>query len=137
MHDLEDADGPMGLLHRDLSPDNIVISTGGTAKLIDFGAARAMARTPPPRAFVGKFRYAAPERIKLEGEDHRSDIYSVGIILFECLTGVRPFSGTDAEVIEAAWHRLDSLPPLTVSTSQLLAHYGIGPYKDYPEVLTK
>ncbi|MEV4137480.1 NUDIX hydrolase [Dactylosporangium sp. NPDC049742] len=42
-----------------------------------------------------------------------------------------------AEVIEAAWHRLDTLPPLTVSTSQLLAHYGIGPYKDYPEVLTK
>ena len=41
-----------------------------------------------------------------------------------------------AEVIEAAWHRLDALPPLTVSTSQLLAHYGIGPYKDYPEVLT-
>jgi 8-oxo-dGTP pyrophosphatase MutT (NUDIX family) len=39
-----------------------------------------------------------------------------------------------AEVIEAAWHRLDNLPPLTVSTSRLLAHYGIGPYKDYPEV---
>ncbi|GAA2328118.1 hypothetical protein GCM10010170_004390 [Dactylosporangium salmoneum] len=39
-----------------------------------------------------------------------------------------------AEVIEAAWHRLDNLPPLTVSTSQLLAHYAIGPYKDYPEV---
>jgi hypothetical protein len=40
-----------------------------------------------------------------------------------------------AEVLEAAWHRLDNLPPLTVSTSRLLAHYGIGPYKDYPEVL--
>ncbi|MER7005696.1 NUDIX hydrolase [Dactylosporangium sp. NPDC000555] len=40
-----------------------------------------------------------------------------------------------AEVIEAAWHRLDNLPPLTVSTSKLLAHYGIGPYRDYPEVL--
>ena len=42
-----------------------------------------------------------------------------------------------AEVIEAAWHRLDTLPPLTVSTSRLLAHYGIGPYRDYPEVLSK
>ncbi|MFG2042533.1 NUDIX hydrolase [Dactylosporangium sp. NPDC048998] len=39
-----------------------------------------------------------------------------------------------AEVLEAAWHRLDNLPPLTVSTSKLLAHYGIGPYQDYPEV---
>ncbi|WP_433209064.1 NUDIX hydrolase [Dactylosporangium sp. CS-047395] len=40
-----------------------------------------------------------------------------------------------AEILEAAWHRLDNLPPMTVSTSRLLAHYGIGPYKDYPEVL--
>ncbi|MER7277454.1 NUDIX hydrolase [Dactylosporangium sp. NPDC000244] len=40
-----------------------------------------------------------------------------------------------AEILEAAWHRVDNLPPLTVSTSRLLAHYGIGPYKDYPEVL--
>ncbi|WP_238018761.1 NUDIX hydrolase [Dactylosporangium sp. AC04546] len=42
-----------------------------------------------------------------------------------------------AEVLEAAWHRLDTLPPLTVATSRLLAHYGIGPYKDYPEVLSR
>ncbi|GAA2612772.1 hypothetical protein GCM10010399_49570 [Dactylosporangium fulvum] len=42
-----------------------------------------------------------------------------------------------AEVLEAAWHRLDNLPPLTVSTSNLLAHYGIGPYRDYPEVLSR
>ncbi|GAA3296436.1 MULTISPECIES: NUDIX hydrolase [Dactylosporangium] len=40
-----------------------------------------------------------------------------------------------AEILEAAWHRLDNLPPMTVSTSRLLAHYGIGPYKEYPEVL--
>jgi 8-oxo-dGTP pyrophosphatase MutT (NUDIX family) len=47
------------------------------------------------------------------------------------------FTVDAAEVIEAAWHRIDSLPPLTVSTSRLLAHYGIGPYRDYPEVLAK
>lgn len=45
------------------------------------------------------------------------------------------FTVDPAEVLEAAWHRLDNLPPLTVSTSRLLARYGIGPYKDYPEVL--
>jgi serine/threonine protein kinase len=101
MHELEDGEGPMGLLHRDLSPDNILISASGSAKLIDFGATRAARRSPPPRVFVGKFRYAAPERIHLTSEDARSDLYSVGVILHECLTGVRPFTGTDSEVIAA------------------------------------
>jgi serine/threonine protein kinase len=99
MHDLEDVNGEMGLVHRDLSPDNIILSTSGATKLIDFGTARATARTPPSPAFVGKFRYAAPERIRQQGEDNRSDIYSLGVILYECLTGVRPFEGSDADVI--------------------------------------
>jgi serine/threonine protein kinase len=99
MHDLEDANGEMGLIHRDLSPDNIIMSTSGTTKLIDFGTARATARTKPSPSFVGKFRYAAPERIKQEGEDNRSDIYSLGVILYETLVGVRPFEGSDADVI--------------------------------------
>jgi serine/threonine-protein kinase len=102
MHDLADANGPLGLLHRDLSPDNIILSTSGTAKLIDFGAARATARTPPGRLFVGKYRYAAPERIRQEGEDGRSDVYSAGVVLYECLVGRRPFKGSDAEVVRAA-----------------------------------
>jgi serine/threonine protein kinase len=101
VHELEDGSGELGLIHRDLSPDNIIISTSGTAKLIDFGAARATARTPPNQLFVGRFRYAAPERIRQEGEDCRSDIYSAGIVLYECLTGVRPFNGSDAEVVKA------------------------------------
>ncbi len=101
IHELEDASGEMGLIHRDLSPDNIIVATSGTTKLIDFGTARATARTPPSPAFVGKFRYAAPERIRQEGEDRRSDIYSLGVILYECLVGVRPFEGSDADVIRA------------------------------------
>ena len=102
MHDLEDANGPLGLLHRDLSPDNVILSTSGTAKLIDFGAARAALRTPLGRLFVGKYRYAAPERIRQEGEDCRSDVYSAGVILYECLVGKRPFEGSDADVVRAA-----------------------------------
>jgi eukaryotic-like serine/threonine-protein kinase len=101
IHDLEDGSGPLGLVHRDLSPDNVILSTSGTAKLIDFGAARATARTPPGRLFVGRYRYAAPERVRHEGEDRRSDLYSLGVMLYECLTGVRPFDGSDAEVIKA------------------------------------
>src|SRR3982751_5639812 len=101
IHELEDGSGPLGLVHRDLSPDNVIISTSGTAKVIDFGAARATARTPPNQLFVGRFRYAAPERVRQEGEDCRSDIYSAGVVLYECLTGLRPFNGSDADVVKA------------------------------------
>jgi len=101
MHDLEDANGTMGLIHRDLSPDNIILSASGTAKLIDFGAARATARMPPSTVFIGRFRYAAPERIRRVGEDHRSDLYSLGVILYECVAGARPFEGSDNDVIRA------------------------------------
>ncbi|HSS37581.1 MAG TPA: protein kinase [Polyangia bacterium] len=101
VHELVDARGPLGLVHRDLSPDNVILSTSGTAKLIDFGAARATARTATPTAFVGKYRYAAPERIRRIDEDRRADVYSAGIILYECLTGVRPFEGPDAEIVAA------------------------------------
>jgi serine/threonine-protein kinase len=101
VHELEDGSGPMGLIHRDLSPDNVIVSTSGTAKVIDFGAARATSRTPPSQLFVGRYRYAAPERVRHEGEDGRSDVYSAGIVLYECLTGMRPFNGSDAEVVKA------------------------------------
>jgi len=101
VHAAADGRGTLGLVHRDVSPDNVIISTSGSAKLIDFGAARATARTPPTPVFVGKYRYAAPERIRKAGEDCRSDVYSAGVILYECLAGKRPFDGTDAEVIAA------------------------------------
>jgi len=101
VHAAADGRGALGLVHRDISPDNVIISTSGSAKLIDFGAARATARTPPTPVFVGKYRYAAPERIRKAGEDCRSDVYSAGVILYECLAGKRPFDGTDAEVIQA------------------------------------
>jgi tRNA A-37 threonylcarbamoyl transferase component Bud32 len=100
LHAAADGRGALGLVHRDISPDNIIVSTSGIAKLIDFGAARATTRTPSTPVFVGKYRYAAPERIRREGEDRRSDVYSAGVILYELLAGKRPFEGTDSEVIE-------------------------------------
>ena len=125
VHELEDGSGELGLVHRDLSPDNIIISSSGAAKLIDFGAARATARTPPNQLFVGRFRYAAPERIRHEGEDCRSDVYSAGVVLYECLTGVRPFNGSDAEVVMAvtAARGLDprqKLPSLPANVAELV-----------------
>jgi serine/threonine protein kinase len=125
LHELADSTGPLGLLHRDLSPDNIIVSTSGTAKLIDFGAVRATARTPPGRLFVGKYRYAAPERIRRAGEDCRSDVYSAGVILYECLVGKRPFDGSDRDVIAAvraslACDPLSRVPALPASVGALV-----------------
>src|SRR5262245_30234202 len=92
VHEAADARGPLGLVHRDISPDNIIISTSGSAKLIDFGTARATARTPFTSQFIGKYRYSAPERIRKVSEDRRSDIWSPGVILCECLPGKRPYN---------------------------------------------
>ena len=108
-----------------LSPDNVILSTSGAAKLIDFGAARATTRTPPTSAFVGKYRYAAPERIRRDAEDRRADIYSAGIILYECLAGARPFEGTDADVIKAATSRAacdprDRVPTLPAVVAEVV-----------------
>src|SRR4029077_11141561 len=75
VHEAADARGPLGLVHRDISPDNIITSTSGSAKLIDFGTARATARTPHTSQFIGKYRYAAPERARKASEDRRSDIW--------------------------------------------------------------
>jgi serine/threonine-protein kinase len=102
VHDLRDRQGSLGLVHLDLSPDNVIVSTSGSAKLIDFGAARATTRTPRPAIFVGKYRYAAPERLTVGApEDCRSDVYSAGVVLYECLTGERPIDGTKSEIVRA------------------------------------
>jgi hypothetical protein len=98
-HDLLDAQGqPVGLVHRDISPENIMLSFTGTTKLLDFGVAKANAAgnsATKPGALLGKFCYMAPERVQGQRADRRSDIYALGVILYEFLAGVRPFSGQD------------------------------------------
>jgi eukaryotic-like serine/threonine-protein kinase len=85
----------VGFVHRDVSPENVMISYAGATKLIDFGAA-ATANTPPPSSsVVGKLRYLSPERLRGNVGDARSDLYSVGIMLYEYLAGISPFDGQD------------------------------------------
>jgi serine/threonine-protein kinase len=92
IHELEDGSGPMGLIHRDLSPDNVIVSSSGTAKVIDFGAARATSRTPPGQLFVGRYRYAAPGRVRHERGLPQRHLFGRHRAL-QCLTGTRRSMG--------------------------------------------
>ena len=95
-HELCDVDGrPLGLVHRDVSPHNILVTYDGQVKLLDFGIAKAAddgARTKTG-VFKGKLRYTAPERFAGEDSDRRSDIFSVGVMLWQLLTRRRLWSG--------------------------------------------
>jgi eukaryotic-like serine/threonine-protein kinase len=93
---------PFGIVHRDISPSNVLVSHYGEIKLTDFGVAKAMGSVaePPSTGIKGKLCYMSPEQTRGENLDGRSDLFSLGIMLFELLAGVRPFDGpTDAQTL--------------------------------------
>lgn len=103
-HRKTDSDGEsLGIVHRDISPSNIVISSDGEVKIIDFGIARAagkLGRTASGR-IQGKFCYMSPEQAAGRPLDARSDVFSAGVTLYELMTGFRPFEGSsDLESLE-------------------------------------
>lgn len=106
----------MGLMHRDIKPANILFSKDGHAKIADFGVAHTAgsARLTEPGMVMGTVHYLAPERITGEDDCPASDLYSLGIVLYECLAGQPPFDGTTAEVMRA--HLSRPLPVLPSGT---------------------
>jgi serine/threonine protein kinase len=92
-HDATFEDRPLRVIHRDVSPQNILVGFDGTVKLVDFGIAKAAAQLSRTRAGVlkGKYGYMAPEQIDFKDLDQRADVFSTGIVLWEMLTQQRLF----------------------------------------------
>ena len=98
-----DTQEPLHIVHRDISPPNILISKMGEVKLVDFGLAKANSQieSTDPGVVKGKFSYLSPEAASGEEVDHRADIFAIGILMWEMFTGRRLFYGdTDYQTVE-------------------------------------
>ena len=114
-HEISDEKGRrIELVHRDVNPNNIFITYHGVVKLLDFGVAKdPSARKSLPGVFKGKYAYCAPEQLEGGKVDRRTDVFSLGIVLWECLTGSHLFdAGTDAHIIDAVRGRRIEAPSL-------------------------
>jgi len=113
-HTLVDDDGrPLLLVHRDVSPQNVLVGIDGVGRITDFGVARAESRinTTRPGQLKGKLSYLSPEQIKGGTLDHRSDIFSAGAMLWSALTGLRLFRDASSDAATMANILTMEVPP--------------------------
>ncbi len=106
-----------GVIHRDIKPANIMFTSGGMAKLMDFGIARSLSDQHLTRAgaAVGSVYYMSPEQIQATEVDSRSDLYSVGIMLYEMATGTRPITGDSSWAVMNAHLNLVPRAPSVIN----------------------
>ncbi len=97
---LDDYGDALGIVHRDVSPQNVLVSWDGSVKIVDFGIARARGVHEEAGVIKGKFAYMSPEQARGEEVDRRSDVYSAGVLLFELVTGRPMFPGKGKQVLE-------------------------------------
>jgi serine/threonine protein kinase len=109
----DEEDRSLNIIHRDISPQNIVISYSGTVKIIDFGIAKAAVKVGQTESGIlkGKFAYMSPEQALGKPLDHRTDIFSAAVLFYEMLTGDKFFNGeTQFEVLNQIRTTLARLP---------------------------
>ena len=115
-HDLKDENGALvGLVHRDISPQNVLVTYSGTTKLVDFGIAKATSRVASlteAGELKGKFAYMSPEQVSGSPVDRRSDIFALGVLLYMLTTGRHPFKGDHpGETVKNICSEQPALPP--------------------------
>ena len=122
-HRMTDHGQPLNLVHRDVTPHNVLISYDGSVKLTDFGIAKAGNRATTAGMLKGKFAYMSPEQARGESVDARTDIFALGITLWELLTQGRLFDGdSDVAVLRAVQERsIDSPARLNPAVDEELA----------------
>ncbi len=116
-HEAKDERGvPLGIVHRDVSPQNTHVGTDGVARLLDFGVAKAAGRIQTTREgqIKGKLAYMAPEQLRGAPVDRSSDIYAAGVMLWELITGQRLFQGENEGVVVARVLEGNIQPPSQV-----------------------
>ena len=104
---------PLGIVHRDISPQNILISFAGEVKIVDFGIAKAASRSEHTEAGVikGKYYYMSPEQAWGDPMDHRSDIFSTGVVLYELLTGRMLYNDDNIPLLLDKVRKAEIAPP--------------------------
>ncbi|MCK6551977.1 serine/threonine protein kinase, partial [Myxococcota bacterium] len=105
-----------GIVHRDIKPTNVMVDDSGNARLTDFGVARNInEEATTTGVMVGTMKYMSPEQARGRDADHRSDIFSLGVMMFEMLAGKPPFGGT----LDALIRRVTAPPPMLSSEVQV------------------
>ena len=121
-HEQSDDEGrSLGVVHRDLSPHNILLTADGVAKVADFGVAKALGQLHDATSagqLKGKLAYMAPEQVQGQAVDRRSDVFSLGCVLYEATTGLRPFRGDGEPQVMHAVLKGEFQPP-----SQIIKGY--------------
>jgi eukaryotic-like serine/threonine-protein kinase len=107
---------PLAIVHRDVSPQNVLVGVDGVARVLDFGVAKAAIRLQSTRdgQIKGKLRYMAPEQIQMRGVDRRADVYAVACVLWEALTGEKLFAAEDPGAVVNLILRGTVSPPSSV-----------------------
>jgi serine/threonine-protein kinase len=117
VHELIGEDGhPLGVVHRDVSPQNVLISSKGQVRITDFGVAKARGQVHAPTQtgeVKGKIAYMAPEQVTTKDIDRRADVFALGCVLYEATVGQRPFTGSDALATLYALLEQPVIPPST------------------------
>jgi serine/threonine-protein kinase len=117
-HELRDENGlPLGLVHRDISPQNVLVGVDGVARVLDFGVAKAAGRTHSTEQgkVKGKVAYMAPEQLVSAPVDRRADVFGASVVLWEVLTGKRLFERDDVGAMAVAVLSAELLPPSSVN----------------------